>query len=126
MGAFQYQHRKQSVTKEEFFNRLCGIAKLPKPSESTLKRPVFVSVSYANYGRPSAAIIELEGSPPHLTTMVRLDAYGGSSAMICRKTIGTKSQVRLAAIDALVRDFLQANGYIKQQNSTQFENKEPK
>ena len=105
------------MTKEEFFIRLCELAKLPRPTESTLKRPLLVSVSNANYGRPSAAIIELEGSPPHLTVMVKLFNYG-TDIIVGRRVIAySRSPERTKAMQKLVESFLDSNGYLEKQSS---------
>lgn len=106
------------MTKEEFFIRLCELAKLPKPRAETLKRPVWIAVSYANYGRPSAAIIELQGSGPHLTTMVGLYSQGCEPVLVNNKLIcWRRSEARVKKIQDLVTEFLQCQGYMEAQKS---------
>lgn len=110
------------MTKEEFFIRLCELAKLPKPSAATLNRPVWVAVSYANYGEPSAAIIELQGSGPHLTTMVGLYSYGCEPVLVNNKLIcWRRSESRVRAIQDLVSAFLTAQGNMRARPSKPFD-----
>lgn len=55
----QHEHRAQ------FVREICEVLKL-SPSKDLFERPMHITVSRANYGRPSTVIIELEGSPPRL------------------------------------------------------------
>lgn len=69
---------------EEFLDRLCTILGMSKLYVSDwAKRKAIITITKSNYGTPSSAVIEFEGSPARCPIFVGDLSYSFSSRTLC-------------------------------------------
>ena len=72
------------MTKEEFIDSLCRVVGINTLyTTDWKKRKVIITITRANYGTPSSAVIEFEGSPARFPIFMGDLSYGRQSRTLC-------------------------------------------
>ncbi|GEM_PF-5483127 len=96
------EHRAQ------FIREICEIMKM-SPSEDYFERPLHITVSRANYDRPSIVVIELEGSPPRLPIVCDVNCEHFFPLLVNGKVLRVDSKKHKSAAGCM-RRLLEAEG----------------
>lgn len=98
------------MTNKEFLERLCivlGISKLYV--DDWAKRKSIITITNANYGTPSSAVIEFEGSPARCQIFVGDLGYSLASRTLCVNGKFYRSIEKKSRACELIDSFIRLN-----------------